>query len=192
MKKNVDKINPSDVVARFVEYVYMVTSERWKDLNAIFSVRLNVHRFYGILFPARRRIFTLFVTFILVFSYIGYTLQHIGGYLENIPFQVDLRLQEKDVFIQGELSAYENLHTNYTVDCNALKRRKKKEEDFVYVGVITSQKTVKTLGKAVYNTWGMEVDRIDFYVGNAPISTCECEECKDMSIIKLDGKFFDV
>ena len=119
----------------------------------------------------------------LLSTYVIFWLQTVFTFTEVIPFQKDLKLFSRNVFIGGELEAYNVNATNFTVDCPAFKKKHTKSQNFVYVAVLTSNKSVHTLGKAVFETWGQEADRIEFYTGNG--SSIDVDE---LPIVKLNSE----
>lgn len=166
--------------------------KRWANFRPPFlHIKLDIFRFQGLFASAKRRLLIFCTVLFLSVMYVSYSVDTVLSYREHVTFQKDLKLKQTDVFIKGELSRYEKYRksNNFSVDCKTLKKEKEKE-DFIYAGVITSEKTINTLGRAVHNTWGKEADKMHFYVGNAPLTTCECDQCKTMPILKLDGTYF--
>ena len=157
-----------------------------RHFNPKVGFHLNVFTFQGCCSLARYKIFIIFLLLWTFVAYVGYILLAVFSYSEVIPFQKDLQLFRRDVFIDGELEAYQQSQTslNYTVDCKAFHRKHTKQEDFVYAAVLTSTRTIETLGRASYDTWGQEPDKINFFVGNAPL----CDKCRELPIVQLDGK----
>ena len=158
-----------------------------RHFNPKVGFHLNVFTFQACCCSiARYKLFIIVFLLWIFVMYFGYILLAVHSYSEIIPFQKDLQLFRRNVFIDGELEAYERTqaHLNYSVDCKHFHRKHTKQDDFVYVAVLTSKRTVETLGRAAYDTWGQEPDKIDFFVGNAPL----CDKCKDLPVVKLDGK----
>ena len=130
-----------------------------------------------------RRILCTLLLSCVVTAYVTFWLQTVLTFTEVIPFQKDLKLFTRNVYIDGELEAYNLNITNFTVDCKAFKKKHQKSTNFVYVAVLTSNKSIHTLAKAVYNTWGAEADKIEFFIGNG--STIDSNQ---LPVVQLNCK----